>query len=605
MRKKEIERIPFGEQKVHIHKDTLLIDVVSEGKNARICIRKTEFANFVEGKGWNKRMLGGGYYGYGPGLTASGLDLIKEDEVEVATEFIEKKLLIKSCYYWSRTQSLERKLEVAQDYINELKRQVKEKNRKKRIDDHLKAIKGPSDKLKKWAANQIPSYFFYRTKGKKSSGICPVCRETVTFDRKTAKIQHNQQGKCPACGKEIVFKAAGRQKRIEEKLKTVRFLKTKYGLTAIESVTVKRSCEGGEIWSDMKDLYIKFLQEGFELYDHHQGEGTPYWSDSGRYGMGSYPHGNALIYKGGLKQSIKGTPFEHSGIDVVASWGFKKEPWLDILSLYKANPDTEKIIKAGMKKLVRTMYPWERFLNKGEKLHEILGVTRKNMRIARDNDFSKKEIQILRGDPDGKLSLDEIQGMVKAGMHLEALKKYTTIKKIRTYLKKGYDPGEWADYLRMAKQLGYDIRSKAVLFPKGLTGSHDKVAKEMKVMKSVEKEQKYQNRKADLKKYLFKTSKYTIVVPESLEAIVTEGQELHHCVGTYVESVAEGRTNILFIREIGKEDVPYYTMEIRDERVVQYRGAYNNRHGNPVPTSMKQFVKLFEQNMIRKQRKAA
>lgn len=208
MRKKEIERIPFGEQKVHIHKDTLLIDVVSEGKNARICIRKTEFANFVESKGWNKRMLGGGYYGYGPGLTASGLDLIKEDEVEVATEFIEKKLLIKSCYYWSRTQSLERKLEVAQDYINELKRQVKEKNRKKRIDDHLKAIKGPSDKLKKWAANQMPSYFFYRTKGKKSSGICPVCQETVTFVRKTAKIQHNQQGKCPACGKEIVFKAA-------------------------------------------------------------------------------------------------------------------------------------------------------------------------------------------------------------------------------------------------------------------------------------------------------------------------------------------------------------------------------------------------------------
>lgn len=604
MRKKEIEKIPFGDRKVRIHKDTLLIDVVSEGKNARICIRKTEFANFVEGKGWNQKLLGGGYYGYGSGFIASGLDSIKENENAVAMEFIEK-MLIKSCSYWTRTQSLQRKIEVAQDYINEQKRQVKEKNRRKRIDDHLKAIKGPSDKLKKWAVNQMPSYLFYRTESKKSSGRCPACQETVEFDRKTAKIRHNQRGKCPACGKEIVFKAAGRQKRIEEKMKTVRFSKTKYGLAAIESVTVKRSCEGGEECSDTKDLYIKFLQEGFELYDVYQGEGTPYWSDSEKCGMGSYPHGNALIYRGGLKQSIKGTPFEHSGIDVVASWEFKKEPWIDILSLYKANPDTEKIIKAGMKKLVRTMYPWERFLNKGEKLHEILGVTRKNMRIARDNDFSKKEIQILRGDPDGKLSLDEIQGMVKAGMYLEALKKYTTIKKICTYLKKGHDPGEWADYLRMAKQLGYDMHSKAVLFPKGLTELHNKVTKEMRVMKSAEKEKKYQKRKAELKKYLYKTSKYTIVIPESLEAIITEGQELHHCVGAYVEAVAEGRTNILFIREIGKEDNPYYTMEIRDERIVQYRGAYNNRHANPVPKSMKQFVKMFEQNMIRKQRKAA
>lgn len=604
MRKKEIEKIPFGDRKVRTHKDTLLIDVVSEGRNARICIRKTEFANFVEGKGWNQRLLGGGYYGYGSGIIVSELDSIKEDENAVATAFIEK-MLIKSCSYWTRTQSLQRKIEVAQDYINEQKRQEKEKNRKIRIDDHLKAIKGPSNKLKKWAANQMPSYFFYRTEGKKSSGICPVCKETITFDRKTEMIRHNQTGKCPACGKEIVFKAAGRQKRIEEKMKTVRFSKTKYGLTAIESVTVKRSSEGGEVYNDTKDLYIKFLQEGFELYDDYRGEGTPYWNDSGRYGMGSYPHGNALIYKGGLKQSIKGTPLEHSAIDVVASWGFKKEPWMDILSLYGANPDIEKIIKAGMKKLVRTMYPWERFLNKGEKINEILGVTRKNMRIARDNDFSKKEIQILRGDPDGKLSLDEVRGIVKAGTYLEDLKKYTTIKKICTYLKKGHDPGEWADYLRMSKQLKYDMRSKAVLFPKDLTILHDKVAREMKVMRNVEKERKYQERKKELERYLYKTSKYTIVIPDSLEAIIKEGQKLHHCVGGYIDSVSNGSTNILFIREIGKEDIPYYTMEVREEKIIQYRGAYNNHNNNPVPQAVKRFVEKFKENLIKRERKAA
>lgn len=604
MRKKEIERIPFGDRKVRIHKDTLLIDVVLEERNARICIRKKEFANFVEGKGWNQRLLGGGYYGYGPGLAASGLDSIKEDEVEVATEFIEK-MLIKSCSYWSRTQSLERKLEVAQDYINELKRQVKEKNRKKRIDDHLKAIKGPSDKLKKWAANQMPSYFFYRTEGKKSSGICPACQETVTFDRKTAKIQHNQPGKCPACGKEIVFKAAGRQKRIEEKMKTVRFSKTKYGLAAIESVTVKRSCEGGEVCSDTKDLYIKFLQERFELYDAYQGEGTPYWNDSGKCGMGSYPRGKALIYKGGLKQSIKGTVFQNSGIDVVATWNYEKEPWLEILHTYSGNQDIEKVIKAGMKQLARELSSWDQFLKRGTKLHEILGITRVNMKMARNYDFSKSEIRVLRNDPNGKLSVSEVKALANAAGYLNELKKYTTMRKITTYLTKENDPGIWADYLRMAADLQYDMRSKSVLFPRDLNKQHDKVANETKVLQNMGKEQQYEKRKPELRKYQYKTSRYIIKIPDSLQEIIEEGQRLHHCVGTYINSVAKGRTTILFIREVGKEDIPFYTMEIRGTEVIQYRGAYNNRHNDPVPESVHKFVQGFENSIIKKERKAA
>lgn len=605
MRKKEIERIPFGDQKVHIHKDTLLVDGVTlQEKNVRICIRKKEFANYVEGDGWNQRLLDGSYYCYTTAFEAKGLEEIEEQQKMIAMNFLDE-MLKNSFVYWARESKLGYKLRAAQENINEIKRQVKEKNRQKKIKDHIRAVKKPSEKLKTWASNQMTSYFFYRTVRKKSSGVCPACQKTITFDRTMEKIQHNQSGKCPCCGKEIIFKAAGRQKRIEEKLKTVRFSKTKYGLTAIESVTVKRSREGGEVLSDTKDLYIKFLQEGFELYDDYQGEGTPYWSDSGRYGMGSYPHGKALIYKGGLKQSIQGTPFEHSGIDVVATWDYDKEPWMDILQVYNKNPDIEKLIKAGMKRLTRELTSWDQFLRKGTKLHEILGITRADMRMARDHDFSKSEVRVLRNDSQGKLSASEVKALAKAANYLYELKQYTTIRKITTYLTKGHDPAIWADYLRMAADLHYDMQSKAVLFPRDLNNQHDKVAEETKVLQTIGKEQQYEKRKPELGKYQYKTSKYIIKIPDSLQEIIEEGQSLHHCVGTYIDSVAKGWTTILFIREVGKEDISFYTMEVKGTEVIQYRGAYNNRHNNPVPESVHKFVQGFEKSLMKKERKAA
>jgi len=157
----------------------------------------------------------------------------------------------------------------------------------------------------------------------------------------------------------------------------------------------------------------------------------------------------------------------------------------------------------------------------------------------------------------------------------------------------------------MAADLHYDMQSKAVLFPRDLNNQHDKVAEETKVLQTIGKEQQYEKRKPELGKYQYKTSKYIIKIPDSLQEIIEEGQSLHHCVGTYIDSVAKGWTTILFIREVGKEDISFYTMEVKGTEVIQYRGAYNNRHNNPVPESVHKFVQGFEKSLMKKERKAA
>lgn len=62
MRKKAIEKIPFGKEKIHRLDDCFMIDGKwIDGKtnniNARICLREHEFANYIEGIGWNTKCL--------------------------------------------------------------------------------------------------------------------------------------------------------------------------------------------------------------------------------------------------------------------------------------------------------------------------------------------------------------------------------------------------------------------------------------------------------------------------------------------------------------------------------------------------------------------
>ena len=51
-----------------------------------------------------------------------------------------------------------------------------------------------------------------------------------------------------------------------------------------------------------------------------------------------------------------------------------------------------------------------------------------------------------------------------------------------------------------------------------------------------------------------------------------------HCVGTYVDRYADGKTALFFVRRITEPDTPFYTLELREESmtVVQNHGYRNS-----------------------------
>lgn len=82
-------------------------------------------------------------------------------------------------------------------------------------------------------------------------------------------------------------------------------------------------------------------------------------------------------------------------------------------------------------------------------------------------------------------------------------------------------------------------------------------------------------------KFEYTDDNFSIVVPEEMNKITKEGVYLHHCVGGYVSRVAEGRTNILFLRKNEDIDIPFFTIEVNNHNeIIQIHGLYNRWLGN-------------------------
>ena len=75
----------------------------------------------------------------------------------------------------------------------------------------------------------------------------------------------------------------------------------------------------------------------------------------------------------------------------------------------------------------------------------------------------------------------------------------------------------------------------------------------------------------------FSYGNYAVVLPKNIQDLVTEGNEMHHCVGGYRDRVANGETLIVFIRHKTTPDKCYITAEINPitGRIMQYYLAYD------------------------------
>ena len=74
-------------------------------------------------------------------------------------------------------------------------------------------------------------------------------------------------------------------------------------------------------------------------------------------------------------------------------------------------------------------------------------------------------------------------------------------------------------------------------------------------------------------------SKLFVTAPKIAYDIVSEGEIQNICVGQkgmgYIENMAENKAVILFVRRSEEPDKPYFTVEVRNDTIVQVRGKCN------------------------------
>lgn len=79
-----------------------------------------------------------------------------------------------------------------------------------------------------------------------------------------------------------------------------------------------------------------------------------------------------------------------------------------------------------------------------------------------------------------------------------------------------------------------------------------------------------------LKTYEFSDGQLSVVAPKQASDLTTEGAVLHHCVGSFIDAVANNKENVVFIRRNDLLNEPYYTMAISPSgNIEQIHCAYN------------------------------
>ncbi|AXU41119.1 hypothetical protein BC01_022 [Bacillus phage BC01] len=131
----------------------------------------------------------------------------------------------------------------------------------------------------------------------------------------------------------------------------------------------------------------------------------------------------------------------------------------------------------------------------------------------------------------------------------------------------------YRDYYNMNVDMGNTSFHK---YPRYLKTYHDIVARNYNVIKDPIAVAQFA-KSADNYRVLEtgRLGDYRVVVPKDAAEVVAEGNELHHCIASYVRKVNRGVSQIVFLRYKDDVDKPLVSVEIRDFKIVQAKGFAN------------------------------
>ena len=142
----------------------------------------------------------------------------------------------------------------------------------------------------------------------------------------------------------------------------------------------------------------------------------------------------------------------------------------------------------------------------------------------------------------------------------------------------------YRDYCNMRVRLSDETKRQFPIFPANVKKHHDAIIPIYNREEAYRREKELSDKQTqymnnvynEASKYNYSDAEYCITACGKLVELLVEGTALHHCVGSYVDSVSKGKEYILFLRKVSEPETPYFTIDVTpDGNVRQIHGLHN------------------------------
>lgn len=486
------------------------------------------------------------------------------------------------------------------------------------IDEEMHRVPNEPKDFAKWVENialMNSRYIYYRYGSRITEGYCTHCGKIVPLSEKPG---NNKSGTCKLCRSRVTYKAWKKAGKIEDNTEALLLQRLNDGRFVLRSYRAKKCYEKPR--EDANSIKTEFrLHEDARLvldeemrprkryvYDIYKSTHQLRWCNSS-YGWSNY-YTNGYLYTYNLNEILKATKMEYVPLSKLL---VTKRHWfhgaVEALRRMAKNANTlEYFIKCRLYSLAIELMENDYLTDSatlniwGKNIIECLMISKEQLKILQKIDGNKKDLIRMQVAKKNDIRLTEEQyrffhehnvdyeiiqymkGTTPAKMfrYLQSLRKgerKETEKKIR----------EYRDYLQMRDNCGYNMSDLIILYPKDLDEAHKKM-----VLETNSKELDIRIRKVNRdfchiadhfqtlnELYQYEDGDYLIRPAQDAGEIVMEGRFLHHCVGGdgYLRKHDRLDSIILFLRKKEEPDTPYYTIELREEKVVQFYSEYDKQ----------------------------
>lgn len=489
------------------------------------------------------------------------------------------------------------------------------------IDKKMRTLGSLPKSFLKWVENEAlyhSRYIYYQYERRKVlKGFCTHCLHDV----QVTGARHNQAGICPNCGSPITFKAISRSRHIADETYVTYFQRIGKGF-AIRYFHATKSYEDYyhpklTLEEEVRTFYFnEAKQPEFYYYGEYKNTGVYRWCPTPAGGIAIH---TPKIYGRNLPDVLQGTPYQYCAIDQYISHTNQFIPYR-YLQVYKICPGLEYLVKTKLFRLINYfmdyMLPPHLQNTSARNLVELLAVNKYYLHRLQTTDAGFQEYKIYMKLSKHNLILNDKQLAFVlenfSGDTLDAFVKLLAItqkpRKTMNYLTKtaksmkrsiSIITSDWQDYLSMCQFLQYDLAIDNILYPQDLQAAHDTVLALYKAKENEVYDQCLAQMYPGLsKQYHYENDEFLIEVPKSQAELINESAALLHCVKNYTEKIINHTSIVLFLRQRTKPAKPFYTLEIRQGKIIQCRTLNNQTPEERDDLAVQAFLKQFEANVL-------